>query len=170
MHRHRTAARKSPGTRGIPLSSWGRHVRCSPAALVAWSVRLAVGAPDDDVPPDDRKPRRRPGRPPIHLSASLNLVMPSQFYPQFSSESTLPGEKRLMLAVLADAVDIFLKGDGRDARSRRLLAETAEWVRADDDGPFSFVNVCETLGLDASCLRRGLVARAAAGRIRLVRR
>ena len=117
--------------------------------------------------PDDAKPRRRPGRPPIHLSASLNLVMPSQFYPQFPNEGTLPGEKRLMLAVLADAVDILLKGDARDARSRRLLVETAQWVRADDDGPFSFVNVCEALGLNPSCLRRGLVRRAA---IRFVRR
>jgi hypothetical protein len=117
--------------------------------------------------PDDTKPRRRPGRPPIHLSASLNLVMPSQFYPQFPNEATLPGEKRLMLAVLADAVDILLKGDGRDARSRHLLVETAQWVRADDDGPFSFVNVCETLGLNPSCLRRGLDGRTA---IRIVRR
>jgi len=117
--------------------------------------------------PGDAKPRRRPGRPPIHLSASLNLVMPSQFYPQFPNEGTLPGEKRLMLAVLADAVDILLKGDARDARSRRLLVETAQWVRADDDGPFSFVNVCEALGLNPSCLRRGLVGRTA---IRLVRR
>src|SRR5262245_64589569 len=122
------------------------------------------------MPSDAPKPRRRPGRPPIHLSASLNLVMPSQFYPQFANAATLPGEKRLMLAVLADAVDILLKGDGRDARSRRLFVETAEWIRANDDGPFSFVNVCESLGLSASCLRRGLVARAAAGRIRLVRR
>ena len=120
--------------------------------------------------PDGAKPRRRPGRPPIHLSASLNLVMPSQFYPQFPNEGTLPGEKRLMLAVLADAVDILLKGDGRDARSRRLLLETAQWISADDDGPFSFVNVCETLGLNPSCLRHGLLARAAAGHIRLVRR
>jgi len=120
--------------------------------------------------PDGAKPRRRPGRPPIHLSVSLNLVMPSQFYPQFPNEGTLAGEKRLMLAVLADAVDILLKGDGRDGRSRRLLLETAQWIRADDDGPFSFVNVCETLGLNPSCLRRGLLARAAAGHIRLVRR
>jgi len=137
---------------------------------VASSGRLAVGGAGEEMPADDPKPRRRPGRPPIHLSASLNLVMPSQFYPQFATEATLPGEKRLMLAVLADAVDIFLRGDSRDARRRRLLVETAQWIRADDDGPFSFVNVCETLGLDASCLRRGLVARAAARRIRLVRR
>ena len=122
------------------------------------------------MPPQERKPRRRPGRPPIHLSASLNLVMPSQFYPQFPSEATLPGEKRLMLAVLTDAVDILLKGDGRDARSRRLLVETAQWIGANDEGPFSFVNVCETLGLSASCLRRGLLPHAAAGRVQLVPR
>jgi hypothetical protein len=106
-----------------------------------------------------QKPRRPRGRPPIHLSASLNLVMPEQYYPQFGGESSLPGEKRLMLAVLKDAIDILMKHrDRREGPGRRLYVEAADWIRSDDgDFPFSFVNVCETLGFDPSCLRRGLM-------------
>jgi hypothetical protein len=108
-------------------------------------------------PPAPKAPKRR-GRPPIHLSASLNLVLPSQLFPEFVGESRLSGEKRLMLAVLSDAIDIFLKhGTSLDARGRRLFAETADWIFSDDAmSPFSFINVCETLGLSPSCLRRGL--------------
>ena len=71
----------------------------------------------------------------------------------------MPGEKRLMLAVLEDAVAILFKYRHRaDPRGKRLYVETAEWVRADDEtSPFSFLNVCETLGLSPSCLRRGLI-------------
>jgi hypothetical protein len=63
-----------------------------------------------------------------------------------------------MLAVLEDAVHIFAKYHTcTDARGCRLFAETLEWVLSDDvASPFSFVNVCETLGLSPSCLRRGL--------------
>ena len=111
-------------------------------------------------PPTPKEPRRR-GRPPIHLSASLNLVLPSQLFPQFPGEGQLPGEKRLMLAVLEDAVHVVAKyRTCTDARGRRLFAETVEWILADDFvSAFSFVNVCETLGLSPSCLRRGLGCR-----------
>ena len=97
--------------------------------------------------------------------------MPSQYYPQFASEGCLPGEKRLMLAVLTDAIDVFLKNRDRlDARAHRLYVETADWIRAEDaDGLFSFVNICETLGLDPSCLRRGLLRAGNTSRARLVR-
>src|SRR5207302_5968364 len=110
------------------------------------------------LPPPPPKPPKRRGRPPIHLSASLNDVLPSQLFPEFPGESCLSGAKRLMLAVLSDAIDIFVKhGTKVDARSRRLFAETVDWILADDTtSTFSFINICETLRLSPSCLRRGL--------------
>ena len=64
-----------------------------------------------------------------------------------------------MLAVLEDAIGIFLRHrPGNDARSARLFAETAAWIASDDaESPFSFVGVCEVLGFDPTCLRRGLL-------------
>ena len=125
---------------------------------MAWHAKYLSLAPDPHMPPPAPKERKRRGRPPIHLSASLNLVMPSQLFPEFPGESRMQAEKRLMLAVLQDAIDIMLKhGDAQNARHRRLYEETIAWILSDDTGtPFAFLNVCEALDLSASCLRRGL--------------
>ena len=138
---------------------------------MAWHAKLLSLAPEPPMPDPVQKPRRRRGRPPIHLSASLNLVMPSQLFPEFPGEGCMQAEKRLMLAVLEDAIDIVLKhGASERERDRRLYAETVAWLQSDATGaPFDFVNVCEALDLSASCLRRGL-ARLQALRSRHVRR
>jgi len=147
------------------MPSPGRGMGVALQAAVAWHGREIASATAAMSPPAPKPPKRR-GRPPIHLSASLNLVLPAQLFPEFAAEGCLSGEKRLMLAVLKDAIDIFLKhGDSTEPRTRRLYLETVEWIRADDGGaPFSFLNVCETLGLSPSCLRRGLARLAAAQR------
>jgi hypothetical protein len=120
---------------------------------------LGLAAMDaDDPPPAPPKPRRPRGRPPIHLSASLNLLLPSQLFPEFPSEGRVPGERRLMLAVLKDAIGILVKHrDASEHCARVLYCETAAWVLSDDtEWPFSFVNVCEAIGFSPSCVRRGL--------------
>ncbi len=58
-----------------------------------------------------------------------------------------------MLAVLTDAIELILEDPAPLGARRRA----AEWVRSDDrHWPFSFVNLCETLGLDPERLRTGL--------------
>jgi hypothetical protein len=71
-----------------------------------------------------------------------------------------------MLAVLEDAIGIFLRHrKSGDARSCRLFAETAEWIASDDaESPFSFLGVCDVLGLEPTRLRRGLARCREAGR------
>jgi len=83
--------------------------------------------------------------------------MPSQFFPE-GGDGPAPGERRLMRAVLKDALAILFKYDAtEDRRGRRLLAEAQHWVESDDaQSTFSFVNVCGALGLDPSCVRKGL--------------
>jgi hypothetical protein len=73
-----------------------------------------------------------------------------------------------MLAVLEDAIGIFLRhGPRADARGHRLFVETAEWIASDDDAsPFSFRSVCEVLGFEPTCLRRGLARCRATARAR----
>lgn len=67
-------------------------------------------------------------------------------------------EKRLMFAVLQEAVrgldqDIL----GGTSRTAKFRSEIEEWFAANDRRwPFSFVNICEALDLDASRLRRAL--------------
>ena len=129
---------------------------------MAWQRPLAA-LTGRGIPARALRPRRPRGRPPIHVSASLNLVLPAQLFSEFPGDGVLPGEKRLMLAVLEDAIATVVKHRSAiDPRARRLLAETAGWLASSDiESPFSFVNVCETLGLDPSYLRRGIARLAA---------
>ncbi len=64
-----------------------------------------------------------------------------------------------MLAVLHDAVVCFQDHvKARDKRKRRLFLEAEEWILDQDRRYFfSFENVCGSLSLDPSYLRRGLM-------------
>jgi len=128
-------------------------------------VACSATEPIDPDPATPPPPRRRRGRPPIHLSLSLNLVMPSQFFPERGDG---PGERRLMRAVLKDALAVLFKYDAtQDRRGQRLLAEAQHWLESDDtDWPFSFVNVCDALGLEPSCVRERVARYRAAQRAR----
>ena len=68
-----------------------------------------------------------------------------------SRSSQFTGTKALMLAVLEDAIRSYLG-------SSRLPAQEAEWwIRSPRrQSPFSFVVVCETLGLEPDAVRRAL--------------
>jgi hypothetical protein len=67
------------------------------------------------------------------------------------------GERRLMLAVLMDAIrclctrgqkDLGIRAHGTWLRDRR-------WFQSDEHSdPFSFVNICDALGIDAGYVRR----------------
>ncbi len=59
-------------------------------------------------------------------------------------------EKRLALAVLADAVRQVRTGGSGAADDEAWFASPAA------DHPFAFVRICEVLGLDPDHLRRGL--------------
>lgn len=69
-------------------------------------------------------------------------------------------EGRLMLAVLEEAVATLARNAcGASKAQRRALLEVESWCRSDDRSwPFSFVNICEALGMDVAGLREGLEA------------
>jgi len=74
--------------------------------------------------------------------------------PVFGGEprsSQLTGTKALMLAVLEDGIRSYLGGP-------RLVAQDAEyWISSNRrQSPFSFVVVCEMLGLDPDAVRKTL--------------
>jgi hypothetical protein len=71
----------------------------------------------------------------------------------------LDPENALMFAILQDAVVCFQEYAGaQDKRRRRLFLDAEEWLMSDDHHYlFSFENVCASLGLNASYLRRGLM-------------
>lgn len=72
------------------------------------------------------------------------------------SEPVQP-ERRLMLAVLSDAIVLFQTG-GSQMTERRDLEDAHRWILSDDRSwVFSFVNVCDTLGIAFQPLRRALL-------------
>lgn len=67
-------------------------------------------------------------------------------------------EHRLMLAVLEDALVTFQSGlKSSDPLRRQYFCEVGRWVKStDSESPFSFENICSTLGLDPDYIRAGL--------------
>ena len=85
----------------------------------------------------------------------------------FSRRKPLQGERRLMLAVLGDAVDCCRRGRARDPATRLLFDETRAWIESTDcRATFSFESICDVLDIDADYLRRCLRQRRRIGRSR----
>lgn len=88
-----------------------------------------------------------------------DFLLPAQFFATIKQKAYACGERRLMVAILEDAVDCFQKYLwATDNRSRHLWTEAEKWFLSDDDSwPFSFVNICHALDLHPEFLRRGLL-------------
>ena len=82
-------------------------------------------------------------------------VLPEQFFRRSAGASS---ERRLMLAVLEEALlDLRRSANRRTLRMRRLADEVEGWFAANDDGwPCSFLRICHALGLDAAAVRARL--------------
>ena len=88
-----------------------------------------------------------------------DVILPQQFFDGPRRDSDFSPEKALMLAVLEDAIRCFQEYF-RTTRARpRMLSRQAErWIRTRDwNWPFSFNNVCESLGIDPECMRDTLL-------------
>lgn len=96
---------------------------------------------------------------------------PVLFFEVFRRPKDALPEKRLMLAVLEDAVIRFQKyAPMRNHREARLFYEAQDWLfDTDNEWWFSFENICAHLGLDPDYVRRGLKG-ATDGRARRPRR
>ena len=59
-------------------------------------------------------------------------------------------------AAISDFMSQFMK---KGQRARRVAQEAEEWMlRDDEEWPFSFINICAALELDAEYIRAGLQA------------
>src|SRR5438128_8659286 len=87
-----------------------------------------------------------------------DTLLPSQYFDRLRRRSEYDAERRLMIAVLEDAVDVYRKQAGaREHRGQQLFADAEEWIEnRDRTWLFSFENICDVLDIDASYVRRGL--------------
>jgi hypothetical protein len=88
-----------------------------------------------------------------------DVLIDAQFQSTQRSRFHLDPERVLMLAVLQDAVACFQEHIlAKCKRKQSLHREAEEWIaNSDRSYLFSFENVCEMLGLDASYMRQGLL-------------
>jgi hypothetical protein len=81
------------------------------------------------------------------------MTNPDIFHPLTRMTSRTP-EDCLMASVLQDAIDVYRHPQTKD---RYQVRETEAWLRSDDRSwLFSFVRICETLGLDPHAMRAAL--------------
>ena len=72
----------------------------------------------------------------------------------FYGTGDLQPEKKLMFAILLDAVECFQEYGEQDP----FFKDAAEWIFEDDrDWPLSFINICEAVDMDPKYLRKGLL-------------
>jgi len=107
-----------------------------------------------------------------HL-ATVGLLEPWALLPsQMGGGSTtaLSGEKRLMAAVLADAIHLYLgRARWRNGRNQLDFRDAVSWIESTDrTSLLAFENVCDVLQLDAGRVRSALRVHAASGIVHAV--
>jgi hypothetical protein len=90
-----------------------------------------------------------------------DIMLPEQYFAAAYPPSLSP-ERRLMLAVLEEAVLTLLKHCGNPGvRPQRLAKDAKRWFAAcDSSWPFSFENICSALHFDPDYIRRGVLTLA----------
>src|SRR5437870_10502981 len=129
--RLRHSCRNAPLFRGIPRGILG--------------VRLGNDMKDRDYAADER----------LGGLFQPDTLLPSQYFDRMRRRSEHDGERRLMIAVLEDAVDVYRKQAGaRAPRGQALFREAADWIgHPDRTWLFSFEAICDVPRLDADYLR-----------------
>src|SRR5262245_40748578 len=83
----------------------------------------------------------------------------TQYFGNQRSKTPSEPEKRLMLAILEDAIDCYQDNLlATRGSARRLFTEAEEWIlEKGGDWIFSFKNICGTLGFNPEYVRQGLL-------------
>ena len=92
----------------------------------------------------------------------IHIMLPAQYANRVRSAEP---HKRLMAAVLRAVVDdcrggaAYRRATGKGVIGARSVRKAVAYVASTDRSwPFSFENLCDALGLDATALRQELVA------------
>jgi hypothetical protein len=102
----------------------------------------------------DAASQRLPAKRALLDGSVPDTLLPEQYFDRLTARASDTPEKRLMFAVLLDAVISLQR------RNSSVATEAELWIRSEyeEDTPFSFRNVCAALGIEATYLARGLLA------------
>lgn len=96
-------------------------------------------------------------------ASDVESLLPPQF---FSTRIDPRGEpvKRLMIAVLQEALTTLFGGSAAGERRRAAVRDARAWFASDNcQSPFAFATICDVLELDAGWIRRMIARRLASG-------
>jgi hypothetical protein len=87
-----------------------------------------------------------------------DTLLPVQYFEAMRRKHLLEGEKRLILSVLEDGIECFMKYvDASTSKGQKLFRDAEEWIKLHDkQWIFSFDNVCDMLDINPDYMRRGL--------------
>lgn len=107
--------------------------------------------------------RRAPWASFLEDSLAPEQVLPVQFYALWRTTKHITPERELAAAVLYQAaLDLATFRSAGNPRKRQLYWKAYHWVSANDASwPYSFVNLCDTLGIRTENLRRRLLSNPA---------
>jgi hypothetical protein len=88
-----------------------------------------------------------------------DTLLQHEYFEIFRRKTHLQPEKRLMFAVLEDAIACFQKYiSARDVKGKGIFHDAESWILDENsDWLFSFAHICEVLGIDPNYLRQGLM-------------
>jgi hypothetical protein len=112
--------------------------------------------PRIEIKPEDRGA----GASPPERLLEAGILMPGQFADMVRRRHVVEGESKLLLAVLEDAIRLYLRNvDATGGERRREFVEVSGWFaaavgpKAQSPSVFSFESLCAALDIDAARLR-----------------
>lgn len=95
----------------------------------------------------------------LDAELALDAIQPVQFTVLWHGRATTSPERKLLLAMIAQAAgDLHLFRHRRNAKSRRLYNDAREWVLSESRSHmFAFVTICDVLGFAPDALRAAIL-------------
>jgi hypothetical protein len=86
-------------------------------------------------------------------------ILSRHYFESLNKRTLLDPEKKLMLAVLEDAINCFQHNlMAQSASGKRLFEEAEQWILEKDvHWLFSFESICNNLNINPAYVRRGLL-------------
>lgn len=88
-----------------------------------------------------------------------DTIVPAQYFDRVGFDAGCQPEKRLVLAIIEDAITTFQRHvNDNSRRGKRLVEDVENWMAgAQSEDSFSFETVCAALDIEAEYIRNGLL-------------
>lgn len=146
--------KEKPGGDGSVKQVFRRKGRLDPGNLIITVDLKAYAEIPDGIPP---LPEFLP-----HIEERTMEATDTTFHHQYNPQRKISGERRLMLAILSNAINDLNENRHQVDRQDALNWIEGKLVEEGEDlseYPFTFENICDELGFDSDTLSKTIVER-----------